>query len=271
MTVDSPLIIDDLVPKLREIAKRRGFVNPEIHFLPGSNIGDGYVGITSAILLKEGENELKIFAKVASSLESFRTMLDVRRLFLQEIDFYERVYPTLSAFYHEKTGGCLNVAPECYKTSSEESKEMIFMTNLRERGFTLHEKGTTMNRETLQKVLSCYAQFHATSFSVRDQNPDAYEKVTKDLSNIFCQIYEKCGLNKMFDGSIQDAIKCFDASTELDIVERIKEAGKKGIALTKQERVELSEYCAIIHGDCWSNNMMFKYKVSEKIPYCIIT
>ena len=271
MTVDSPLIIDDVEPKLRDIAKRHGFVNPEINFLPGSNIGDGYVGITSAVSLKEGENELKIFAKVASTLESFRTMLEVRRLFLLEIHFYERVYPTLSAFYLEKTGGCLNMVPKCYQTSSEEGKEMIFMTNLKERGFTLHKRGITMNREALRMVLSCYAKFHATSFSVRDQNPDVYEKITKDLSNVFRLIYENCELDKMFDGSIQDAIKCFDASTESDIVEKVKEAGKKGIALIKQERIELSEYCTIIHGDCSSNNMLFKYKVSEKILYYIIT
>ena len=102
-------------------------MKPEIKFSPESDIGDGYMAVTNAISLKDDERELKIFLKVARANEILRESMRTRRFFLQEIFFYDNVYPTITQFYCDKTGESLKLAPELYHTCADEKNEMIFM------------------------------------------------------------------------------------------------------------------------------------------------
>ena len=262
MTLDFPLIFEDIKKQVKHIEQKYGLVNPEIKFSAGSNLGDGFLGVTTAISLKDSKQELKIFLKVASTDEAFRASMETRSVFLQEIVFYDKVYPTLSQFYGDKTGESLKFTPELYHTCAGEMNEMIFMENLRGSGFKLHEKGTVMSGELLAAVIKMYAKFHATSFALRHQKPDVFESLTEKLPNLFSVLYDKCDLSAIFCGSVRDAINCLDAGEEADVITKIKNAGDKTYALLRQERIAPPEYSAIIHGDCWSNNMMFKFKVS---------
>ena len=269
MTVDSPLVLDDVEAQLQHIVKRHGFKNPEITFSTGSAIGDGFIGVTSAISLKDADKELKIFAKVAPTVESFRTSLNIRQIFLSEIYFYENVYSTLSTFYVDKMGVPLKIAPESYQTSTEEMKEMILMEDLKDAGFVQQDKGVVMNREHLSMVIMTYAKYHATSLALRDQKPDVFGAVVKNLTNETAEMFDKLGVDKLFIEGFQDAISCFDENKDSEIVDKLGKACDRFIAMMREKETVVSEYSTFIHGDCWSGNMMFKYKVN--IEDCIFS
>ena len=78
MTLDSSLLLEDVMVQVKRLMEKRGFVNPEIKFSSGFDIGDGYMEVANAISLKDDEKELEIFLKVACTNETLRESLRTR-------------------------------------------------------------------------------------------------------------------------------------------------------------------------------------------------
>ncbi|KAK9720321.1 Ecdysteroid kinase-like family [Popillia japonica] len=75
MTVDDPITEDDIKEILHDFQVDNDLENAEIIYEDGSNLGDGYLGVTKAITVKKGGTIFDLFVKAAPKDEKLREIL----------------------------------------------------------------------------------------------------------------------------------------------------------------------------------------------------
>ncbi|KAK9712058.1 Ecdysteroid kinase-like family [Popillia japonica] len=237
MTVDLPLCPEDVNQVLQEIIAREKFQNPTVVFSQGSKIGQGCLGVDTAVEITEGnrklelfvktapkhekfrELKLELFVKTAPKHEKFRELMHIRPAYCNEFRFYNTIYTEMDKFHQEKTGRPMNIAAKYYGGSDEEMKEIIVMENVKVEGFS-----TKNLKEPLDKDQGNFELFNLRS------NYNQLEK---------------------FLGSSTGGKK---------ILEKFKYLADNGLQIILGVKECDSSYVAVTHGDCNGNNLMFRNK-----------
>ncbi|KAJ8942640.1 hypothetical protein NQ318_013353 [Aromia moschata] len=258
------------------IAEEEGFEDFDVTTNAGSLKGDNYMGVITKVGVKNHRKKLDLILKSASSNVKLREIVPIRKAFVREITIYETVFPAFDEFLKEN--GCpegFSGHPKVYGTCNEENEEFLLLENLKEIGYDLWERTTPMDWDHVALVLKEYGKFHAISLAMKEKNPEIYDKLTKDLTNVFAR-----------DGQDQDEMK--------EIIEReARKALSNGIKAVKGNRkaeeamekfsdtifqffqeLQMPEnHLVLLHGDCWCNNLLFKYedpKTKRPSKVCLI-
>lgn len=139
----------------------------------------------------------------------------------------------------------------------------ILLEDLKPKGFINVNRLEGLDMEHTHCVLKKLAQWHAAS-AARVATKGAYDR---SICEGFFKEETREIVNAMFEGlnKIQmDCMKSFDGH-EL-YYERMYE--KKDCRMNEwfeASRVDLSEFNVLNHGDCWSNNVMFKHDAFGKV------
>lgn len=258
---------------LNRIAQDEGFTNYVINYDRGSNFGDGFVAeivrakIKGTQLVKgvQEESELVLVLKLPPENKTRREQMGMK-VFEREVTVYNEILPMFQKFQLDKglkRGQGFVSFPKCYYASFDEAKDesVIIMEDIRPKGFKMLNKYKTVDYPHATAVLETIAQFHGLSLAMKDQCPGLFEKF-KGLKD------------SMGDGMITDMMKtitvtnCEKAIETLEpheehIKQKLRAFGENVIDTIKAcTNGELSEpYTVINHGDCWINNIMFKYEV----------
>ncbi|KAI4466683.1 hypothetical protein MML48_2g00018010 [Holotrichia oblita] len=240
MTIDDPINESDIKEILRDFLAEKGIEDAEIIYRDGPNLGDGYLGVTKAITVKKGETKVTVYTKL---------------------------FPAYNKFLQEKIGQELNLTPKCYNSNAEESREFLLLENLNDLGFKVFDKKKLLDEDHILMVLKNYAKFHGVSYALKDQQGDVFANL--------CQT--------IVDDTILLLFKHFNLKTTLsDSVAVLKEYGNGKIDRSTFETVEKlienfyefiketincnHDQTILVHGDCWINNMQFKYDEDTKKP-----
>lgn len=248
-----------IMKMLQAIAKREGIKNPKFEMSKGSEKGDGFVGEKSRVIIQGDNKSMDLFVKGAPTNEAFIKAFDPRPIYLLEIMFYNDVYPTLNKFQTEKNiPNPFNGVIECVDTCSDLRNEILILQNIRTLGYELWDKMKQMNKEHVEFVYTEYGKYHGISYALKDQQPKAYQELVDRLPTVALDLFTE----KMADALTQMAEKgrsLFDPEREADKYNKYSQyldnLQDKIKALAQQNH----PYAIIVHGDCWSNNMMFKY------------
>lgn len=205
------------------------------------------------------EKVLKLIAKMAPTNEKFREEIMIARAFRVEIFMYTKVFETFASF--EKQKGIekpFDSYARCLYTSSVAPNEILVFDDLKEQGYKLWNRKSFMNPEHVSLVLRQYGKFHAISFAMRDQNKELYDGL-KFEDNAKLKVIFKEKWLPMLKTNLDNTKQIFEeGAPEREYLEKVKNMIETYYAASWEE----DEYWAILHGDCWCNNMMFKYQVS---------
>lgn len=254
--------------ELERLAPREGFTEGQfsIAFDFGSSKGDGFVGQMFKATISEGDRAKVYLCKIPPLDDTRREQFNSMMAFAREALVYDRFLPAIFEYQREKgirgpAEGFFH-APRTYHAHCDEAagESVIIMEDLRLREFRLWNKQTPVDYEHARLFMTHIGRLHAVSLAMKRDRPEAFEPFK--LPNPFDPILERDGpFANMILSQIQMVI---DALDERDTLEREKmERLKEDVfdELCRCGKAELAEpYAVVGHGDCWTNNMMFRYE-----------
>lgn len=183
----------------------------------------------------------------------------MQNVYFHEIHFYENIWKNLTAFQKQNSKS-FSLVPKFYAASHQiPGEEIIILEDLTPSGFRVLPRHAIFDDDHLKLALKAYGELHGISAAYRAHYPEEYHKLTNRMEDALYSIFkteffQDClnlflnqTMNMMENGDIKTKlIKYVD--NYLDILKNsIKYEGKNPV---------------LLHGDCWSSNMMFKYDVS---------
>ncbi|XP_020280808.1 uncharacterized protein LOC109853286 [Pseudomyrmex gracilis] len=253
------------------VLKNTELTSPKFHITKGSEEGDNYIGIVYRVTIEGVENgktkKIELFVKTRRNMNEWGDIKDKSsRLFEREIQFYQEI---LSIFQEtvKKHGGNIVRFPFFYGASVELDKQLLIFENLQCKGFVM-TKSRILDYQHMSLALRCLGEFHAYSFLTRASNPIGFEKL-----KLTEHLYEE-GDSWLFNEQIKSY---FDAISDI-VLKALADEDKHYVKRYQQFIDNLDEamfytidakqaepYAVVIHGDFWTNNMLFKYD-KNKMP-----
>lgn len=265
-------ITDYMRKGLDVVAVNEGFVNYTVKEEKGSNVGDGFIGIMFRIHFQEVDSDkhLTVMLKAPPASLARRNQLGALKAFKREVFMYNKVLPAFVAFQKEKfikeAKGFFNFPKVYFAEFDEELQDsVIIMEDLKESGCKMWDKFVPIDFEHSKLVLESLGRFHAISFAMKEQHPEIFDKL-KHLDEIFFG-NDNNDFDNFMEGSMDRAIEGLpeDAVSVKIKLERMRAKGLKNLLANATDPDKAEPYAVISHGDCWTNNFMYKYQVSNKI------
>jgi hypothetical protein len=230
--------------------------------------GDGFVGIIFkvSIIEKDSDKCLNVILKTPPESEARRIQFGSMKLFKREVYMYKKVLPEFVKFQRDhkidENSGFYNF-PKIYFTEYDEESDdaLIIMEDLRESGYQLWEKFKPTDFEHAKLIMTSLGKLHAISFAMKKLKPELFEEYKK-LDDFISPKFNEPYMAPIFKANADQALTILDNDEE-DIKEKIESISEQFAEsvkwLTSPDNAE--PYAVVTHGDCWSNNFMYKYKV----------
>lgn len=244
--------------------------NCEVYIDAGSAKGDNYAGIVYRATIKEPKGkELRVIVKLPPQNLARRDQFFARPIFLRESLFYDGLQPMFEKFQVdrgidvEKEG--FNQVATCYKSLTEDLFEGLFMEDIKVLGFEMFDRFNEVTADHVYCVMEALAKFHAISLAIKDQKPELLEPYT-GMEDILLQRDEagRDTIRVWFDSPKKQAEDTLNDCANEDLKAKVGEVLKADFfeLLEGCINCEAAEpYTVVSHGDCWNNNMMFRYEV----------
>ncbi|KAL7029770.1 hypothetical protein ACKWTF_006353 [Chironomus riparius] len=243
----------------------------EIQCCAGSAKGDNYIGIVYRVSVKSKQDnsvKLNLIVKLPPQNAARREQFFVRPCFIREADFYNNLYPMYKQFQEEKgidvEKDGFHEIPFCFKALTDDPFEGLYFDDLKASGFEMFDRFQNVTKEQVLIVMKTLAKMHAVFYCIKDQKPELIEHY-RDMVDIFLQRKGDENMNVWFE-SVKNRSK--DTITECGNEDMIKKVND----LLSLDFFELLETCIngeaaepyaiVCHGDCWNNNIMYKYDQS---------
>ncbi|CAG9859338.1 unnamed protein product [Phyllotreta striolata] len=228
---------------------------------------DGFVGKIHFVTLKSKKNNLKydLVFKHAVVDKSNEASDFISTCFFNEVHFYQKIWPELRHFQalHPKVGTNKNI-PKYFTSSLEEENKIVVLENLKLANYECHPANILLDFRTYENIFRVYGKFHAISFAFKQKNPEKFAEICRPLK------YNWNFLNEN-ETVLKEVVKLFE-KLEMYLKEENDEILLKYRKSYLDNRVALFKDCIqykgtsiILHGDCWSNNIMFKYNRAREI------
>lgn len=266
--IEFPAFIEE---SIASIAPQEGFTPGEFTItIERLSECEGLIGELHKATITEGDRELDLLCKIPPLDPVRRQQFNSIALFEREVNVYSNLLPTMLEFQREKgvtedlKEGFFNV-PKCYRThfDAESEQALILMEDLRNREFCMWNKLEPINFEHVRLLLIQLGRFHGLSLAMKEQRPDLFEAFK--VPDVMVPTMEQNEpLMTMFTTALDAAISVLDPSEERP---RWKMEGLRNDFISvlqicvDPERAE--PFAVLNHGDCWINNLMYGYQVSD--------
>lgn len=184
-------------------------------------------------------------------------------LFSKEIEIYRDIIPKFTKLYADK-GVFINFAPKMYTLSRNPGVENVVLEDLKPKGFVNADRLKGLDQEHVESVLKLMAKYHAASAVSFENNGPYPESFTAGIyTPIMRNIFEEfsISLKSVLDEVLREKYENGEyfakkvIRTVDDFVDKLMDAGK----------VDYNSFNVLNHGDCWCNNIMFKYNSDGKL------
>lgn len=226
--------------------------------------GQGFLGEIIFVTLTHKTTQEKIQVVVKQEQKgSEKTEEYLALLYQNEINFYQSIWPFLKNYYKSSSGSDLDIVPKCFSTS-DIGKKRIVMENIKSQGYVLYDKSKPFDDEHFRFIFKTYGIYHGISMALREKDIKKYNQLISQQKNMYKKAFEdENGIYcKAFVNNVRDILQFFDPKTEEHILDKLEIYVKSGPQILKQLVSQEFPKGVLLHGDCWSNNLMFKYDVS---------
>ncbi|XP_067004328.2 uncharacterized protein [Anabrus simplex] len=187
-------------------------------------------------------------------------------VFVRELSIYQTALPLIYRFAEEKLKTVPAITPKAFVTSRDNT---VVLEDLKYKGFRMANRKNMLNLQHCKVVVRNMARLHGMSAAFHKYNPGIINQYTeiflceKNRENMekFVPVQLNCLLK-----SVQSwpGFETYAAKLEkyipfaLDRVIKVCELQESG-------------FHVLTHGDCWTNNYLFKYSLEgEPIEVCFI-
>lgn len=185
------------------------------------------------------------------------------QLFLNETHFFKKIWMKLFEFYKEKTGKLLDIVPKCLSVADDEIKKIV-LENLAVQGFFIYDKTKSFEEEHIAKIFETFGRFHGVSMAFKNHNKEDYLQLLKPIYYKFKEDYKNVSVpGRTFQTLCGYIQKYFDPETETEVIKKLQLYQHEGSKLVSEAFDNDKNESVILHGDCWSNNIMLKKNVSN--------
>ncbi|KAK4875662.1 hypothetical protein RN001_012084 [Aquatica leii] len=269
------LCLENLVNKLH-------IRNYTIVLSAGSEIGSNFSGVIAKATIKgEDENGKKMvrsfIIKSAPRDEAYRTVGLINNVFNREIYIYKKVLHEFDLLQKEKNvKNPFKSYPKYYESSMNDMNEAVIMENVKDYGFVTHNRQKPLNYDHTLFVLREYGKFHALSFAMRLHKPQLLKEMAENTQENFFTTDQCAEMHNVFVQQSKRVLSAIDPIKEKILYERFKQFQNNMVDTVKSALIsDLSNpHFIITHGDCWTNNFLFKYDNSmnrhSPISVCIL-
>lgn len=207
-------------------------------------------------------DSLHLIAKIPPKVLQRRKMYRSGQHFTREKYVYEKVLPAFEQFQAEKLDAAdiFRHYPRMLSASSVNLNEYVLLNDLQHSGFRNEERTLPLSFDKCLLALTQLAHFHAVSFAFKDQQPEQFAELTKELGEIMFKDLPEA-MVKFMATNIEYAISSMEEETDAETMARVKSFGEQygeSMIAACSER----EDAIVLHGDCWISNLMFRRKVS---------
>ncbi|XP_023310186.1 uncharacterized protein LOC108907132 [Anoplophora glabripennis] len=244
--------------------------------------GEGFSGEVIFVTLrnKKTRKELNVIVKQAFRDEALRDVMPVKDIYMNEIYFYSKVWHTLDKFQEQiPMKYRFQKVPKCLATFSNANFEYLVMENLKFQHFQNHDKklplgkeyyelifreyGKFHGKEYYELIFREYGKFHGLSFAYKASHPEEYADLAKGLVDIFLRIVENEVTQKGIKYLYENCIESLQPGVDDAVIEKLRLYLQNHKEFLLEITDSKTKYSVITHGDCWSNNMMFKHDISS--------
>lgn len=232
--------------------------------LGNSEKGEGYMGdiLFVKVSSKSGKN-YDFVLKCSKKSQTLRDNLPIKECFENEIYFYDTILPTFTQFQSEKNvSEIFTSVPAYFGSFVTKNSEVVVLQNLKAVGYYLHDKTKPLPRDHRELVLKETGRFHAISAALQRQNFEKFANLILGMKNVWKKFAETTDPETFFGAPIEEVYEVLKAHLSETTAEKLK-VFKKTLNFVVKELINDTKcFNVVIHGDCWSNNFMFK-KESE--------
>lgn len=227
----------------------------------GDNMATAVTSVAVRFALQDAEHRASYVVKINPMRKEAQVDAFTCNLIKKEIHFHAVVLPELNAALQSAGFEKLRI-PKFYFAEEEPGREMLFFEDLRDRGFKMADRKKGLDAAHANLVLKELARFHATSHVLiaRNGDPtDRYPLLKVDFATSTGQQREF--LKGMFGSHMQPAVTLLQEIEGYDSVLRWATRSQQDVMDVLRDQVTdgASPFKLICHGDCYSNNLLFRY------------
>ncbi|XP_025831414.1 uncharacterized protein LOC112904753 [Agrilus planipennis] len=259
------LIVDEIKSELVLLSEQKGITKPAISCTPGSAIGDNYLGEIVNVIIEgddgkeNGKNRLNIIVKCAPRAGAFRTKLPMHQLYLREMYAYDTIFREFLKIQNDcNVKDVFNPFAVCYKTIPTDGYETLIMKNMKSIGYYMENRFKPLDYDHVLLTIRSYGKLHALSFALREHEPEKFRKLANNLKEEFFSIVD------LPENYYDQITKPASDLLEGPLKEKFDDYRSRLQSILEEELCEETpgRYAVIGHGDCWTNNFLFKREAS---------
>ncbi|GJQ76124.1 hypothetical protein Trydic_g1872 [Trypoxylus dichotomus] len=267
--VEEFLIRPEIRKYIEELVQAREIVDYKIDVESGTKKGDNYLGVIAKITItgKKDDKDINLhwIAKNAPQVKSFRELAGIESIYCREIYVYRELFSIFDKFQNERNilKPFVNY-PKLIGTYLEPFQEVVIMEDVKFNGFTLRNRKLTLDFEHVKLVLKTYGKLHAISYAIKDQEPELFDRLKKNMVESFVNELPKEAFSAREEQFCARSLEVLDRDpTKYDLERKIfskyKERSFDYILETLRRSYE-DPYSVFGHGDSWVNNIFYKYE-----------
>ncbi|CAG0897302.1 unnamed protein product [Darwinula stevensoni] len=229
---------------------------------------DGYlsqmVAITAEVTTSDGKTlTFHLMAKMFPAGEFQRKMVTLTRAFDREIHVYKEL---LRQVREAQAGNAKVLEPafaKCYHTCANFSQSAIVMEDLKATGYRMHDRYAGLDFEHCQLIVKELGRFHALTYYTKVKQGNIEMFLCKNAPLLVEPLQNFGPILAM---GMNNITLLLEGQERKDLSEKIKaylakhpDPSETFYAITGP-RGPMSTF---VHGDCWNNNMMFRYETKE--------
>ncbi|XP_026461439.1 uncharacterized protein LOC113363176 [Ctenocephalides felis] len=215
--------------------------------------------LTIACTKKNGTKDQRhLICKIPPSNAARREQFKSRICFERETYMYLKVLPEFALL--QKELGCktrFDGYANCIAAGEENLDEFVLMEDLRYQDFLMFDRHQKLDLNHVALVMQELGKYHALSFAMKDQKPELFKKLA-DFKDVFFDGVLNEGFNTYINTLVDKAQNTLDEDDKCrQKLEQFRQMSTLGTELAKGANAE--PYAVINHGDCWNNNVLFRY------------
>uniref|UniRef100_T1HHK6 CHK domain-containing protein n=5 Tax=Rhodnius TaxID=13248 RepID=T1HHK6_RHOPR len=232
----------------------------------GDNFTSSMKRIRFNVVLNSGKESVdSVIIKELPHLKYSRETWIKTGIFPIEISVYRDILPAMESVMAEVQDFTEPLWPKCIDFTANEK---IILEDLTKYGYKMVKRKQALNWDHCVLVMKSLAKFHAISVIV-------HEKRLINL-NIFGEhIYQRKTAQSILNGLIKDYFRKLTLTMEKSwgtewarVIQRLRTEFAPNVMSLLSNLMKLNEkrFNVLCHGDCWINNMMFKYSIDHSTP-----
>lgn len=212
--------------------------------------------------------KIQLAIKKAPDANETRKINAIEDSYKNETYFYTHIYPAMQDIQKEhKVSQLFNCVPQYVTSVDKIGEELIVFKDVTVDGFQLRDKHLLFDDEHTSLIFQTYGRFHAISFCLIKKDSEKFHKLVEPLSAIWKKMIKNYEYKTYIENVLKEAYEALDVEADGPIREKFTEYVSNSAQKFEEALSYHGKYLGLLHGDCWSNNTMFKYKVLKLINH----